>query len=151
MVASSEHQFADRMGLLFEASGAPRSLGLIYGWLLICDPAAQSPSAVCSALHLSKGGVSTALRQLEQAKLVERVHVRGERATYFRVTDRWAELLTAKQKLTSSLREAAAQGLRALSQEPPERRERLERFHHFYEYLEREMHAMIARYRQEDR
>lgn len=150
MVALNEPNLVTRMGLLFELSGAPRSLGIIYGYLLICDPPEQSPSALCSALHLSKGGVSTALRQLEQAKLIERVHVRGERSTHFRVTDGWEELLASKQKLTTSFKEAAAAGLRDLAQAPPERRRRLERFHHFYEYLEREMTALLTRYRQEE-
>src|SRR5262245_50635614 len=101
MPSSSEHQFVDRMGILFETSGAPRSLGRVYGYLLVCEPVEQSPAGLCEALQLSKGGMSTALRQLEQARLIERVHVRGERATYFRVTDGWAELLKAKQQLTS--------------------------------------------------
>lgn len=151
MSGSKEHKFVDRMGILFEASGAPRTLGRVYGYLLICDPPEQSAAALCDALDVSKGGMSTTLRQLEQAQLVERVHVRGERSTYFRVTDEWELIFKARERTTADFRELAEEGLAAIAESAPERKRRLEAFHHFYQYLEREMHELFARYRKEER
>jgi hypothetical protein len=31
------------MGLFFETLGASRTMGRVYGWLMICDPPQQSP------------------------------------------------------------------------------------------------------------
>ena len=41
-MSPEEAEFVDRMGLFFELSGGSRTMGRVYGWLLICDPPRQS-------------------------------------------------------------------------------------------------------------
>ena len=40
-MSPEEAEFVDRLGLFMEMLGGPRTMGRIYGWLLICDPPQQ--------------------------------------------------------------------------------------------------------------
>jgi DNA-binding IclR family transcriptional regulator len=58
---------------LFELLGGPRTMGRVYGWLLICDPPQQSLTQLADALSVSKASVSTVARELQEAGMVERL------------------------------------------------------------------------------
>lgn len=77
-------RFIDRLGHYFEVLGASRSAGQIFAWLLISEEP-QSLDDLIEALHISKGSASLGTRLWEQLGLVERVSVRGDRRTYYRV------------------------------------------------------------------
>jgi methyltransferase (TIGR00027 family) len=55
-----------------EGVGAPRTIGRIYGWLMICDPPQRSLTELATALGLSKASVSTMIRPMQEGGLVER-------------------------------------------------------------------------------
>ncbi|MBA3470937.1 MAG: hypothetical protein H0T53_14985 [Herpetosiphonaceae bacterium] len=59
-------QFVEKVGLLYEQVGLQRMAGRILGWLLICDPPAQSAADLAAALDASKGSISGITRQLFQ-------------------------------------------------------------------------------------
>jgi len=61
-MAPEESEFVDRIGLFFEMLGAPRTMGRVYGWLLICDPPQQSLTELAEVLSVSKASVSTVAR-----------------------------------------------------------------------------------------
>lgn len=147
----TEHDFVDQMGLMFEENGGPRMMGRIFGFLLICDPAVQSLPSLCAALGSSKGATSIVARQLVTAGLVERVHVRGERAIAYRVrSGAWFDLMRARFQGIGVMRRLAERGLDSMGAAPPERRARLEGFRDFYAYMEREMEPLFARYGTEE-
>ena len=72
-MSPEEAEFVDRMGLFFELLGATRTMGRIYGWLLICDPPQQSLGQLAEALSVSKASISTVARQLLEGGMVERL------------------------------------------------------------------------------
>jgi len=72
-MSPEEAEFVDRMGLFFELLGGPRTMGRVYGWLLICDPPQQSLTQLAEALSVSKASVSTVARQLQERGLIERL------------------------------------------------------------------------------
>src|SRR5688572_9312525 len=85
------------MALFFEQLGGTRTMGLIYGWLAICEPAHQSISEMAGALRVSKASISTVVRQLEQAQMVERVHVPGTRQHHYKIrTGGWTQIMQAR-------------------------------------------------------
>ena len=45
-----EKQFIEEVGMVFEQTGLPRMAGRVFGRLLICQPAYQSPSELADAL-----------------------------------------------------------------------------------------------------
>lgn len=63
-----ERDFVGRLGLFMEMLGGSRTMGLIYGWLMISDPPRQSIIELAAALGVSKASISTVIRQLEQGR-----------------------------------------------------------------------------------
>jgi hypothetical protein len=113
-----------------KAYGLPPMTGRVFAWLLVCDPAEQTAAQLAEALDASKGSISGATGMLVRAGLVDRLHVRGERADRFRV-----RLDAVDEQLGRGVveeRALLAQGLEALEGEPPARRARLEQMDEFY-------------------
>lgn len=82
-----EREYADEVGMVLSQLGMPPAYGRLLGWLLICDPPAQTSSQLAEALGLSKGSVSTGMRMLERARLVQRVPTPGRGHAYQMLPD----------------------------------------------------------------
>ncbi|HVA20572.1 MAG TPA: MarR family transcriptional regulator [Candidatus Micrarchaeia archaeon] len=125
--------FIDAAGAWVSKSyGMPRMAGRVLGWLLVCDPAEQTAAQTADALDASKGSISGATGMLVRFRLVDRLHVRGERADRFRLRpEAWDEQLRDRSELQVA-RALLAKGLEALAGEPPGRRARLEALDEFY-------------------
>jgi DNA-binding MarR family transcriptional regulator len=142
--------FAEQLGVLFEQLGGTRMSGRLLGWLVVCDPPEQSSAQLAEALNASRGSISTATRALVAGGLIERVRFPGDRSTYFRIRPgAWPRALQAKMAAMTLFREAAERGLGELRSAglPDSRLERLREFHDTYAFFEREMPALIQRYR----
>ena len=126
------------MGLFFEMLGAPRTMGRVYGWLLICDPPAQSLTALAEVLLVSKASVSTVARQLQDGGMIERLPS-STRQHLYRVTPGGFTSVLSSQLSGMSLGiEAAEFGLSQLGEDRAEQRERLEDFRDFCEFSARD-------------
>lgn len=146
----NQQQFVEDCGLYFEKIGLTRMAGRIIGWLLICDPPQQAMSDIVDALQASKSSISTSLRMLEQASLIQRFTRPGERRDYYRLApDLWIWSFKARMHLVTELRELAEHGLHLLADEPPEQRRRLELMRDVNSYLEREFPKLLDGWQQE--
>jgi len=142
------HQFVERVGLFWENYGGQRMAGRVLGWLLICDPPTQSITEIAEGVQASKASISNTTRMLEMIGLIERVPVRGDRASYYRMIEGgWSRMFEAKQVALRLFRELAEEGLAVLDGTPPERRERLDELREFYEFMESEMPKIIGDWR----
>jgi MarR family len=135
-------QFIDASGDWWSKSyGMPRMTGRVLAWLLVCDPVEQTAAQIADALDASKGSISGATGLLVRAKLVDRLHVRGERADRFRIRPNvWDDQL--RDPNVEQARALLARGLEALAGEPPARRARLEEMDAFYAWYESRMPAL---------
>jgi hypothetical protein len=135
-------QFIDATGeWLSQTYGMPRMTGRVLGWLLVCDPVEQTAAQLAEALGASKGSISGATGMLVRARLVDRLHVRGERADRFRVrAEAWDDQV--RDQGIGPARALLAQGLEALAGAPARRRERLEELDAFYAWWESRMPAL---------
>jgi DNA-binding transcriptional regulator GbsR (MarR family) len=135
-------QFIDEMGdWLAKSYGMPRMTGRVLGWLLVCDPVEQTAAELADALDASKGSISGATGMLVRARLVDRLHVRGERADRFRVRpEAWDD--TVRDPTVTQVRELIAVGLGALAEAPSARRARLEELDALYEWYESRIPAL---------
>jgi DNA-binding transcriptional ArsR family regulator len=126
-------EFVDAVGTWVSKSYAmPQMTGRLLGWLLVCEPVEQTAAQLAEALDASKGSISGATGMLVRAGLVDRLHVRGERADRFRLRPgAWDEQLL-DQPATDQARALLARGLEALDGEPASRRARLEELDAFY-------------------
>ena len=141
-----EREFAGRMALFFEQLGGTRIMGLIYGWLVVCDPPHQSITEMASALGISKASVSTVVRQLEQAQMVERVPVPGSRQHHYEFrSGGWAQIMRARVARLGPGAAAADYALTHIGRDRPDQRERLTEMRDFFQFVQTEYGDGLAR------
>jgi DNA-binding transcriptional ArsR family regulator len=95
MPTDEEVAWCDRVAEYFAVNAAmPPITGRTMAWLMICDPAEQSPADLSAALGVSRASLTSTLRLLTSSGLVRRSTRRGSRATYYRIVDEaWAAAL----------------------------------------------------------
>jgi DNA-binding MarR family transcriptional regulator len=129
-----EAEFVDRMGLFFETIGATRTMGRLYGWLMICEPPQQSLTELAAALSVSKASVSTVARQLQEAGMVERLPSASRQHRYRITPGGFTHVLNVQLTLMGSGIPAADFGLQLLGDDRAEQRKRLQDFRDFCEF-----------------
>lgn len=152
-LAPNEREFVDRMGLWMEKFGGPRMSGLIYGWLLICDPPHQSITEIATTLGVSKASVSTVIRPLQEAGMVERVPVANRQHHYRLSPGGFTHIMRTQLAYVQASTETIDFGLDVVGNDP-KRRERLEDVREFFRFMETETEAFMQRwdaYRQRKR
>jgi hypothetical protein len=140
-------RFVEELGMQFELeAGAPRMLGRVLGWLLVCEPPEQSASELAERLQASKGSISTATRLLLRMGMIERVRIRGERFDRFSARpEAWDDYLWREDQFKAP-RRVLRLGLDALSDEPRARRARLEELDSLYAWWQRRMPKLHEEY-----
>src|ERR1700737_1613219 len=118
-MSPDESEFVDRMGLFFELLGGPRTMGRVYGWLLICDPPQQSLTQLAEALSVSKASVSTVARQLREGGMVERLPSPNRQHLYRVTPGGFTSVLDTQLSLMRLGIEAAEFGLSVLGEDRP--------------------------------
>jgi DNA-binding transcriptional regulator GbsR (MarR family) len=144
-MSPGETEFVDRMGLFFETLGATRTMGRVYGWLMICDPPQQSLTELAAALSVSKASVSTVARQLQEAGMVERLPSAARQHRYRITPGGFTHVLNVQLTLMGSGIQAADVGLQLLGADRAEQRERLQDFRDFCEFSISDYRDELAR------
>lgn len=133
---TDRHQYADEIGVYFEDHGLPRIPGRILGWLLICEPPHQSAEDLATALDISRGSVSMAMKMLLRNNAVERCTVPGSRRTHYRLRPGfWLDEAAEKARQANEWVKQTERGLDLLADAPPASRERLEEAREMYAFL----------------
>jgi DNA-binding transcriptional regulator GbsR (MarR family) len=135
-MSPEEAEFVDRVGLFFEMLAAPKTMGRIYGWLMICDPPHQSLSELTETLGVSKASVSTVIRPMQQGGLVERLPASTRRHHYRITPGGWTRVMQVQFSRVRMGLDAAEFGLSIVGEDRPEQRERLEDFRDFLAFTE---------------
>jgi DNA-binding transcriptional regulator GbsR (MarR family) len=133
-MSPEEAEFVDRLGLFMEMLGGPRTMGRIYGWLLICDPPQQSLTELAEALSVSKASVSTVARQLQEGGMIERLPSSTRQHLYRVTPGGFASVLNTQLSRMKLGIDAADFGLSLLGEDRAAQRERLEDFRDFCEF-----------------
>ena len=135
-------RFVDELGSwASKAYGLPRMTGRVLGWLLVCEPPEQTAAQLAEVLEASTGSISTATTMLVRLRLVERLHIRGERADRFRIrSGAWDDQV--RDPGIDAARAVLALGLDALAGETPARRARLEELDAFYAWYQARMNEL---------
>jgi DNA-binding MarR family transcriptional regulator len=142
----AESEFVDRMGLVLEGLGAPRTMGRIYGWLLVCEPAEQSLSQLAAALAVSKASVSVVARQMAAAGMVERSPGAGREHRYRLGSGGWAQVLQLQLAGVRLGRSTLESGLSGLGDDRPGVRARLDEARDFFAFAERDTAGLARRW-----
>lgn len=114
--------FIENMGLHCEAYDVPRIGGRILG-LLMVNPNPLASEKMSDVLQVSRSSISTNLRTLQMAGLVEQVSVPGDRRDYYVFSeDAWLRILEMRLEQVLSMKEAAEEGLENLTEGHPSRK-----------------------------
>jgi DNA-binding transcriptional regulator GbsR (MarR family) len=137
-MSPEEAEFVDRLGLFMEMLGATRTMGRVYGWLLICDPPQQSLTELAQTLSVSKASVSTVARQLQEGGMIERLPSPTRQHRYRVTPSGFTSVLDTQLSLMKPGIDVADFGLSVLGKDRAEQRERLEDFRDFCEFSARD-------------
>jgi len=133
--------FIEQMELFGHDTGMPRSLARVIGFLLVCEPAAQSAKNLQDTLSLSAGAVSNTLAALRASGMVRPVSVPGVRSMLYEMdSTSWKRNAARRLKASTRAVKIAEQGL-----EFQPNNERLKAMHHLYEVFDVEADALIAK------
>jgi len=114
-------QFIENMGLHYQHYGLSRISGRILGLLLV-TPQPISSEEMAGALQVSRSSISTNLRTLLMAGLVEKVSLPGNRVDFFILASNlWQKALDLRMAAILPLKAFAEQALESLHEEHPAR------------------------------
>ncbi|PSK98435.1 DNA-binding transcriptional regulator GbsR (MarR family) [Murinocardiopsis flavida] len=131
----SVDRFVEDAGLFYARLGLSRTAGRVMGRLLTAESGSADAPELAEALAVAKSSMSIALRQLEQAGMVERFRVHGARRDHYRLAeDVFARAFRAKMAEFEGFRALAEQGLDAVGDDPARRR-RLELMRDMYAFM----------------
>jgi DNA-binding transcriptional regulator GbsR (MarR family) len=140
---SDVEDFTEEAGLFYERLGLSRTAGRVVGHLLVSDDDGAAAPELCEQLSVAKSSMSVALRQLDQAGMVERFRRRGERRDRYRLTeDVFGRAFRAKMAELDAFQELAAHGLAAVGDDP-RRRRRLENMRDMYAFMAQRFPALL--------
>lgn len=141
---TEEQRFIEDMGIFFERAGATRMMGRVLGWLLIAQPPLQSADDLVDTLHVSRGAISTTIRQCVDRGLVDRVSLPGQRRDFYQIRPgAWMQVMHRSIPLVASVRTLADRGLTLVADQPPQARARLEEMRSLYVFFEERLPALI--------
>ncbi|MEO3875720.1 transcriptional regulator [Nonomuraea sp. B12E4] len=87
--------------------------GRVLGWLMACDPPAQTASDIAEAIGASRASLTTNMHLLTSIRLIRKFRKPGERNVYYQIEDdAWSKVLRQKLAAFVAFDELAADGLR---------------------------------------
>jgi DNA-binding transcriptional regulator GbsR (MarR family) len=146
-VNDAEAAFVDAMAGHLYRRGLQRMPARVWSWLLISDPPEQTAEQLAHELHASRGAISTAVRDLGRARLLQRTRNRGDRRDYFSTPPAvLRRLISGMGPVLTEGREIADEGLALLAGRSNADRDRLQELRDVYSYYEREWPSITERY-----
>jgi len=143
MPRDEEITFADHMGRFYARRFAfPPMAGRVLGYLLVCDPPAQTIAELSDALLASRSAVTGALDVLERIDTIQRSRAAGERMDRVRVDLSSAESRGFDVTEYQELGDLAREGLEVLKDAPADRRESLMELEAFADWLVERMRTL---------
>ena len=92
-------RFAEQLSSLGAGTGVPRSMMLVLGWLVVCDPPEQTAHELQARLQLAAGTVSSVTRTLAELGALDRRARTGDRRTYYALGERaWERVLLGRYR-----------------------------------------------------
>lgn len=145
MDADAARRYAEEVGVALTQMGTTPSFGTLLGWLLICEPRAQTTAQLCEAVGLSKASVSTGMRALESSGLVRRVPTDGRGHAYEIDDDAFVRAIDPTAKMRAFLT-VLRSGLDLVGDDAP-RAQRLQHSYDFYAFMIERIPALMDEFR----
>src|SRR5689334_18817551 len=146
MSARATRDFVERMGSALTQAGLPRTPSLVFSALLVDDDGRMTAAELATALHLSAGSISGAVRYLEQVGMARRERERGSRRDVFVVdNDAWHGSMMRHDQVYGPMVAALSSGLTRFAAGSPVH-QRLLVTREFLTFIDDEMVALAERW-----
>ncbi|MEU3100859.1 GbsR/MarR family transcriptional regulator [Streptomyces griseoflavus] len=140
-------RFVEHFAAQLVEAGLPRMPARVFGALLASDTGVLTSAQLGEQLKISPAAVSGAVRYLARQRMVSREREPGSRRERYRVHgDQWYEALTNRESVIRRWEEALREGVGSLGPDTPAGR-RLAETLAFFEFVEKEVEAMMDRWR----
>lgn len=140
-------QFIGRFAAVLTEGGIPPMPARVFSALLATDAGRLTSAELVSLLGASPAAISGAVRYLAQVGLISREREPGSRRDIYRVLDDvWYEVSVHQDQLLTRWVNAAREGVEALGVGTPAA-QRLAGSLRFFEFLQRELPALLERWR----
>ena len=144
-------EWIERTGLAVERLGASRTLGRLFGLLLVAE-CPLSLDDMAEQLRVSKASISTNARLCEQLGMVRRISLPGDRRDYYEMRPgSFERMLAARMQVLQQMIDLADEGLAAVGPDSPAARSRLTEMRDFYQWTGMEMAAILAQWQKQKR
>jgi DNA-binding transcriptional regulator GbsR (MarR family) len=141
-------RWVERFALLLAEAGMPRMAARAFACVLAEDAGRLTARELAERLDVSPAAVSGAVRYLIQVGMLVRAREPGERRDDYRLHDDvWYEMYAERGEMLRRWEHAMAQGVELLGTDRPAGR-RLEETREFFAFLQEELPAMMARWRE---
>ena len=141
-------RFIERFAAVLDEGGFPRMPARTFVALLVTDSGRLTAAELAELLHVSPAAISGAVRYLLQVNLVSREREPGSRRDqYFVRNDAWYEAAMRQEQMLSRWEDSLQQGIEALGSDTPGGA-RLAETLMFFEFLQKEMPALLASWRE---
>lgn len=140
--------FADAVGRFYARRyGMAPMTGRLLGWLMICDPPAQTAAELARALGVSRSAVGAAVSLLERWCYLQRSHMPGQRAERIRLHPAVAERSLEDPQEYLDQAALARRGLELLGDTSMAKRARLLEMAAFADFLARRTPELAVEWR----
>lgn len=140
---SPGERFIERMGVVAEEEGIPRTCGRLLG-LMLLEGGPLGFDEIAERLQVSRSSVSTNTRLLETRGIIERTGIPGDRHTYYRLADDpYGQMLATTLRRKRQMRRVVEEALETLPAEDGEARRRLERMRRFHTLVIQTLESVI--------
>lgn len=141
-------RFIERYASGLAEAGMARMPARVFVALLATDSGRLTAAELAELLRVSPAAISGAVRYLATVNLVSREREPGSRRDLYRVhDDAWYDAALHRERLLARWEESTREGIEVLGADTPAG-ERLTETLAFYEFIQEEMPAMLARWRQ---
>lgn len=141
--AAEPHEYAswagyvERLGVALQPAAESLSAGRLLGWLLTCEPAAQSIRQLSLALSTTPSTLGGDVEVLRQAGYLETLNAPRPPGPLHQVRpDAWRAALALPQRYAAERRVLIEEGLALLEHTTPQRRQRLMSMHQVFAFAE---------------
>ncbi|QWB24126.1 MULTISPECIES: GbsR/MarR family transcriptional regulator [Streptomyces] len=146
--AEAVSRFVESFAAQLVEAGMPRMPARVFAALLASDEGSLTSAELGDQLQISPAAVSGAVRYLAQTHMVSREREPGSRRERYRVHgEQWYEALANREAVLKRWEGALREGVSSLGPTTPAGR-RLSETLAFFEFLEGEVEAMMARWRE---
>ena len=142
-------RFVERFGATLEDGGIPRMPARVFAALLVTDSGRMTAAELAEQLQISPAAVSGAVRYLIQVNLIAREREPGSRRDVYRLhSEVWYEAIVNRAPLLTRWERAVSDGVGVVGVDTPAGK-RLAETAEFFRFLQPEMDALLARWREQ--